>query len=241
MMGVLNFTLGNSDQRRPYEPKYPTKDLGLNQWTWDMRHDGLHCIDDIKIFAGFGGASVVPGRYAARVSIGGAESMAELDLVPDPRIDASAEHYAFLAEKLREVTDLLNELLYTLEAVRKTHAQTRALMADYPDAEELKEFGQSAIARLTAWEHKVTQTKYETYEDEDALPPRLDVHIRHVLDVIDRASAPVSTGSIERLADISAEWRERKAELQAIVSSDIAAVNAWARMNGVPHVAAPAE
>ncbi len=233
--------LGNSDQRRPYEPEYPTKDPGLNQWSWDMRYDGLHCIEDIRLFAGFAGTSVTPGRYQARVSIGNVESTAEFDLLPDPRVDASAGDYEFLDSKLGEVTTLLNELLDTLAAARKSREQLRALMADYPDVEELTGSGQSAIDRLTAWEDKVTQTKYETYEDEDSLPPRLDVHIRHVLDVIDRASAPVSAGSIERLAEMTAEWQQRKAEIAAIHASDIAAVNAWARANGVPHVASAVE
>lgn len=232
---------GNSDQRRPYEPKYPTKNAGLNQWTWDMRQNGLHCIDDIRLFAGFDGASVIPGIYRARISVGDAESTAEFELLPDPRVDASVEDYRFLASKLRDVTGLLNELLETLEAARKARSETRALMADYPEADALQRSGQSVIDRLTTWEDKVTQTQYETYEDEDALPPRLDVHIRHVLDVIDRASAPVSAGSIQRLADVTAEWRARKAELAAIVSSNIAAVNAWATTNGVPYVTAPAE
>lgn len=146
-----------------------------------------------------------------------------------------------LKAKLEFWTNLLNELLDTLADARKTRAQTRALMADYPASDALQTSGQSAIDRLTAWEDKVTQTKYETYEDEDALPPRLDVHICPVLDVIDRASAPVSAGSIQRLADVTEEWRERKAELRAIASSDIAAVNAWARTNGVPHVSVSAE
>ena len=29
---------------------------GLNRWMWDLRRDGVHCIEDVKIFAGFGGA-----------------------------------------------------------------------------------------------------------------------------------------------------------------------------------------
>jgi hypothetical protein len=67
----------------------------------------------------------------------------------------------------------------------------------------------------------------------------LDVHIRHVLDVMDEAGAPVSAGSLQRLEDLKAQWSERKSELDAISASDIAAVNAWARTNGIAYVAAP--
>jgi hypothetical protein len=156
-------------------------------------------------------------------------------------VDATAEDYEFLAARLEETTDLLNELLDHLAAVRKARAETEALLADFPDVEGLQLAGESAIDRLTAWENLVTQTQYGTYEDEDSMPPMLDVHIRHVLDVLDSASAPVSAGSLQRLADLQGQWAERKAELEQISASDIATVNEWANSNGVPHVTPPAE
>jgi photosystem II stability/assembly factor-like uncharacterized protein len=233
--------IGNMDVRQAREIKYPTIEQGLNQWTWDMRHDGLHCIDDIKLYAGFSGASVSPGKYQARVTLGDAQSTAEITLNPDPRNDASATDYAFLAARLSEVTGLLNALLDSLADVRKARSQTEMLLAEFPDAEALQAAGEAAIEQLTAWENTVTQVKYGAYEDEDSQPPMLDVHIRHVLDVMDQASAPVSAGSLLRLADVREQWLERKAALAQITSTDIAAVNRWARENGVSHVIPPGQ
>ena len=204
-----------------------------------MRWNGLNCIDDIKLFAGFSGASVVPGDYRVRISVGEAESSADLILLPDPRNDATADDYAFLAGKLREVTDVLNELLDRLNAVRKARGQIEALLEDHGDASELRAAGESAIRRLTDWVNLVTQTQYGTYEDEDSMPPMLDVQIRHVLDVIDGAGAPVSAGSLQRLEDLKVQWSERMLELDAINASDIATVNAWAQNNGITHVSSP--
>lgn len=231
--------ISNMDQRIPFEVHYPTTNAGMNQWTWNMRHDGLNCIADVKLFAGFGGASVTPGRYNARVAIGDAESTAEVVLLPDPRVDATAEDYEFLQARLAEVTTLLNSLLDRLGEVRKARAQAEALLGEFPDAQDLQAAGKSAIERLTEWENEVTQVNYGTYEDEDSMPPMLDVHVRHVLDVIDEAGAPVSSGSLQRLADLQAQWRERQAELAAINATDIAAMNEWARENDVAYVAPP--
>jgi len=233
--------LDNMDQRRAYELRYPTAKQGMNQWAWDMRTNGLNCIEDVKLFAGFGGATVTPGNYHVRVSIGDAVSNAELTLLPDPREDASDGDYRFLAERRSESTKLLNELLDSLAVARKARSQIQALLADFPDADELHSMGELAIDRLTEWENKVTQTQYGTYEDEDSMPPMLDVHIRHVLDVIDRAGAPVSAGSLQRLSDLDYLWQDRKSELRAISNSDIAAVNDWANSNGVGHVATAGE
>ena len=231
--------IGNMDQRLPFEVRYPPAEQGLNQWTWDMRWNGLHCIEDVKLFAGFRGASVTPGDYRVRIAIGDAASSADLTLLPDPRNDATTDDYTFLADKLREVTDMLNELLSYLEAVRKARGQIEVLLEDHADATELRAAGESAITRLTGWENQVTQTQYGTYEDEDSMPPMLDVHIRHVLDVIDRAGAPVSAGSLQRLDDLKVQWSERMLQLDAINASDIATVNAWAQGNGITHVSSP--
>jgi hypothetical protein len=229
------------DQRIPFEVEYPEKAQGINQWVWDMRYGGLHCVDDVKLFAGFEGASVIPGNYRVTVSIAGLESTADFVLLPDPRTEASEADYRFVAEKRREVTDLLNELLDDLAAARKSRDEVEALMASFPEDDELQSLGASAVERLTAWENTVTQTQYGTYEDEDSMPPKLDVHIRHVLDVIDRAGAPVSEGSLQRLSDLEFMWQDRKSDLRSIANSDLEAINDWARQNRVLHVSRPGE
>ena len=105
----------------------------------------------------------------------------------------------------------------------------------------LKALSEKAIDKLNAWEDLVTQTGYKTYEDEDSMPPMLDVHIRHVFDVIDRAGAPVSAGSLQRLSDLKEQWLIAKAQLVAITENELSQINEWAQENGVLHVSAPIE
>ena len=71
------------------------------------------------------------------------------------------------------------------------------------------------------------------------MPPMLDVHIRHVFDVIDRAGAPVSAGSLQRLSDLMEQWLIAKAQLMAITENELSQVNKWAQENNLLHVAAP--
>jgi len=228
--------LGNKDQRLPFEVSYPPKKQGANRWVWDMRRDGLRCIDDIRLFEGFAGAYVMPGTYRARVMIGDVEDTVELTLVADRRVEASAAEFAEVDRYVSEMTMLMNELLDGLTSIRGSREQIQALLAGYPDAEALREAGESAIERLTAWEHKVVQVEYETYEDEDNLPPKLLKNVRHLLDVIDDDGPPVAAGALARLADLKTEWMALRSELAEIEASDIAAVNTWARESSVPHV-----
>jgi photosystem II stability/assembly factor-like uncharacterized protein len=228
--------MGNADERLPYEPEYPPKEVGANRWGWDMRRNGLHCVEDLNVFEGLKGALVMPGTYTATIRIGDAEASAELVLVPDPRVVATPEEFATLGAHIETATAIVNELLHGVEDIRKARSQVQALIEDYPDAEPLQAAGASAVERLTSWERKAYQVEFETYEDEDNLPPRLIKQTRHLLKVLDSAGPPVAAGAEERLRDLQDEWAALKNELQAIYSSDVAAVNRWAAERQAPHV-----
>jgi hypothetical protein len=134
---------------------------------------------------------------------------------------------------------MLNELLEALNNARTVRARIEALVLDSGDNESLKALSAQAISKINTWEDLVTQTGYKTYEDEDSMPPMLDVHIRHVFDVIDRAGAPVSEGSLQRLSDLREQWHVAKAQLLAITENDLHRINEWARENNVPYIVAP--
>ena len=231
--------IGNTDQRLPFEAEYPSAEQGANQWVWDMRRDGLTCIDDIKIFDGFDGAFVQPGSYEARVSIGDFEGAVELTLVADRRVDASTEQFDYVESKILDTTRMMNDLIDGIATIRKSRAEIESLLADYPDDSSLQDAGRNSVERLSDWEKDAYQIEFETYEDEDNLPPKLITNVRHLLDVIDDAGPPVAAGALERLADLESAWAALRAELDAITASDIAAVNQWARDNEVPHISLP--
>ena len=231
--------MGNMTPRLAYSMNYPPMKPGLNQWTWDMRKQGLTCIDDIRLFAGFSGPTVTPGQYSVSVRIGDHSDSTDFVLSADPRVDASPDDYAFLDTKRSEAAAMLNELLAALDNARTARDRIEALVLDSGDNESLKALSAQAISKLSAWEDLVTQTGYKTYEDEDSMQPMLDVHIRHVFDVIDRAGAPVSQGSLRRLADLREQWHVAKIQLLAITENELQRINEWARENNVAHIVAP--
>ena len=231
--------LSNMDQRLPFTVTYPSRKKGSHRWVWDMRREGLRCIEDIRIFEGFAGAYVMPGSYRAKVTIGGAEATAELTLVADRRVTATELEFSAVERRILEMTDLMNGLLDGLGAIRKSRSQLEELLADHSGDIELQQLGKRAIDRLTEWEAKVVQVEFETYEDEDNLPGKLVKQVRHLLDVIDDVGPPVAAGALQRLRDLQAAWAALQGELGEITESDLATINRWARSNGVSHVTVP--
>jgi len=231
--------LANMDPRHPFELEYPAANKGLNKWTWNMQGANVHCIEDVSLFAGFGGPTVAPGDYKARVSVGGLSEEMAFTLTMDPRVTATPAEIDSWTATVNETATLLDEVLQRLGEARKARNQIEALMADYPGNEALQKNGKSAIEAINAWDYQLNQPLHETYEDEDAWETMLAGQIRFLLDVIDDSGAPVTGGAMQRLNDLKSEWAQRKSELRNITATQIDAINTWAKEKGVPHVAVP--
>jgi photosystem II stability/assembly factor-like uncharacterized protein len=231
----------NEDLRSPLEFDYPAKKRGLNKWTWDLRRDGVTCIEDVTLFAGFEGPRVPPGEYRARVSAGGANAEASFTLVSDSRVTASPEEIRTWSARLEETAALLDEVLRVLDGAREARSDVEALMAEHPGDAELQQAGTKAIEALTAWDRLINQHLHETVEDEDAWETLLAGQVRYLLDVIEYSGAPVTGGQLERLADLKGEWAARRAELESIVSGHLEPINERAGRLGMKHVTVPSQ
>jgi len=231
--------ISNMDPRLPFKLKYPAVKKGLNKWAWDMRRQGVKCIGNITLFAGFNGPRVAPGNYSARISVGEAAQTVFFQIKMDPRVSATNEEIQIWSERLTEVSSLLSDSLSSLEAARQAQRQIKALMTEHPADKDLQRTGATAVEKITAWDGKIIQVLHQTYEDEDAWETMLAGQLRFLLDVIDKTGAPVTTGALLRLDDLKEEWAERQAELQAIKTGYIDVINAWAQQQGIPHVTPP--
>jgi photosystem II stability/assembly factor-like uncharacterized protein len=228
--------LTNMDLRSPFKLKYPGTAQGLNAWTWDLRGKPLKCIEDARMYAGFGGARVTPGQFQARISIGDASETVDFEIEPDPRIQASAEQEQAWVAATAELSELFNEIATAIQRSRSARARIEELAAEHPAEAELQTNATAAIESLSDWEAQVTQLKFDTYEDEDSWPPLIDGMVRNLLNVIDGSGPPVSAGALERKADLEELWGGHREAMNAITGQHIEPLNAWAREQGVEHV-----
>jgi photosystem II stability/assembly factor-like uncharacterized protein len=226
----------NADPRMPYEAEYPSKSKGLQKWDWNFRKENLQCVENIALYAGFSGPRVLPGDYSLRVSAGGETSEASFNLVADPRLTATPAEMQEWADRANETSALLGTVLQRLAEARKARGQIETLLKDYPGQAELQAQGKAAVDALNAWDEAMNQKLHQTYEDEDAWETKLAGQIRYLFDVIDDTGAPVTSGQLERLADVKAEWARQQAELQRINNELIAPINDWAQSKQLPFV-----
>ena len=229
---------GNEDPRRPIKHSFAPVKQGLNRWSWNMKSEDVPCIDKILIHAGFDGPSIAPGSYTARVKLGDATSEATFTVVKDPRSFASDLEITDWAETLADLKGLLSVSLKALDDARRARQQISYLMAQHDDT-RLRTLGEQAIAGIGAWEEKITQLKFETYEDEDAWATMFDGQLRYLMDTIDDSGAPVTAGMRIRQADLMQEWDTLETELRNVTENYIEPINSWALERREPHVVMP--
>jgi len=229
----------NEDPRSPYDAEYPPTKAGLNVWHWDGRREHFPCVRDITLFAGLHGAKVPPGQYTASIAVDGASRSVEFSTSADPRVQTDPAAMAEWSARLDETSSLLQDMLLRLGELRQARAQVERLLQSHPDVEDLQAMARQAITSIDAWDHQIIQPLHETLEDEDAWETRLAGQVRFVLDVIEASGAPVTAGSLQRLADLQAEWSELRDRLQTISKEQLQPIEQWARDNLVAYVAMP--
>ena len=231
---------GNEDPRKPITHEYAPIEQGLNKWGWDMKSEDVPCIDSILLNPGYDGPSVMPGDYTARLTLGTATSEASFTVLKDPRSFASVAEIADWAETLEDVKALLSESLEALDEARQAREQIAYLRSEHDDT-ELHSLGEQATAGINAWEEKITQLKFETYEDEDAWATMFDGQVRYLMDTIDESGAPVTEGMRIRQSDLVQLWDELEFELRGITEQYIEPINRWAYERREPHVLRPVD
>lgn len=230
--------LAGMDPRSPFTIDYPSKDAGMQLWHWDLHANSIPCVDGHFVFEGYGGPAVAPGRYKVRVSAGSNKAMIPVELLPDPRVDASASQIAAWVDMQNRTADILSEVLFALGGARKARTQIEALQADYDDP-ELQALANATVDALNTWESDITELRHKTLEDEDAWVMKIDGQLRHLLDVVEDGGAPVTAGAKERFVDLSELWAKQKAVLDEITATQIKTINRWAAEQSVVYVKEP--
>lgn len=65
-------------------------EAGVNRFAWDFRTEGLTGVPGVFVYGDHNGHRVAPGKYKARITHKGQTSETDFEIIPDPRIKATA-------------------------------------------------------------------------------------------------------------------------------------------------------
>ena len=229
-----------SDGRKDAGPKVPAK-AGLNEFVWDLRSRGASRFDGMVLWGGaLDGPLAVPGRYQARLTVGGWSQTRPFEVARDPRLTTSDEDFRAQSELLTRIRDKLTEMHDAASSIREAREQIDATLARAKRAGKEAAIADSAKAlkkRLTAIEEAIYQTKSRSNQDPLNYPIRLNNKLALLGETVASADARPTAQSVVVYDDLIVKIEAQLAKLRQALGADLETFNRLVSEQGVPAVA----
>jgi photosystem II stability/assembly factor-like uncharacterized protein len=223
--------------------KGPPAEKGLNRFVWDLRYEPATRVQGSAHWGGSGeGPQVLPGSYQVKLTVEGHAVAQPVEVKLDPRITVSQANLEKQLDLALKIRDRLSEDHDAVNQIRSVHTQLNELkkrLAGNDQAKDLIDAANALDKKMTPVEEKLLQVKSKSSEDPLNYPIQLDDKLAALGSTVQSADAAPTPQSYtvfdllnRQLGAELAAWREIRAQ-------DLAALNALARKNNLPLIAAP--
>ncbi|MDC6366177.1 MULTISPECIES: VPS10 domain-containing protein [Flavobacteriaceae] len=213
----------------PPKPAVLPSKKGFNRFTWDFRKNPIPSIDKVFVFGNYSGARVAPGTYTLRLRLEDEVSETTVNILPNPRINASPQDYgeqqAFLAQ-IEETIHSMHGAVNQMRSVKTQLKNHKKLLKDMDSADDLLKLGDSLVERIEVWEEKLIQPDQKTFQDVINFENQLNADFMHLKEFVDVAEPKITQGAKQRLQDLLAIWKTMDNEKNAIVKNEMSNYNA---------------
>jgi hypothetical protein len=223
------------------------KEPGVQLGVWDLSWAGAELIPGAKLDSGYPahGPEAVPGTYTVRMTVDGKTSSQSFTLRPDPRVTASPadlEAQLHLALEVRDAITHLTRTFLRLRDVRQQLLSRNQLIKSDPRTQDLVKASADLAQKLDALEARLHNPKAEIVYDILAQKGGAQLYSRlsPLLDWIESGDGPPTEGLKEVFADQQRELAARQADLERLLTTDLAALNEAAAKLDLPRIYVPA-
>lgn len=200
---------------------------GANRFVWDLRYPWANVIPGTTLRSRRLAPLALPGRYQARLRLGGETYTESFDVVKDPRVNLSdadlREQFRFLVA----VRDKLTETHDTVRKLREMRTQAEAAVRKAqgtPGADRLSQELKVLNDKLYPIEERLSQFRAKDVQDLTNYGDGIDDKLANLLDQAGRADTRPTKAERDVFEYLSGEFKQRQASLD-LVRSPFAARN----------------
>jgi hypothetical protein len=242
-------TAFSSDSAGAEERGTPRLDVtpGGHRRVWNLQYDGPDLADGAVLWGYTGGVKAPPGRYTARLTLGGSSYEQSFEVIADPRLDVTQADYEEQFRVAMAVRDTMEAVHEAIRTVREVTAQIegateRATAAGVGD--RVQPLADTITGGLESVENRLNQTRAESGQDPIRFAGMLDNQLAELYGALTGSDGYISggpegrptEGSMERLQSLNVEWAARRTELLSILQNDVARFNQLMEELGLPAV-----
>ena len=223
-------SLGDDDR------KLKTK-AGLNRFVWDMRYPSVEKFTKMILWnSSLDGALAIPGNYQATLTMGESTQSVDIELLPDPRLETTAEEFQAQYDFVAGINQKLTETHRAITRIREAQAQISAIEKRLEVDEQFAELLESAAnlkESLGRVEETLYQTKMESRQDPLNFPIRLNDKLAGVMSLSGFGDHAPSDAAIAVRDELVAEVDAALARLDEVLNNEVAAFNQQAANAGL--------
>jgi photosystem II stability/assembly factor-like uncharacterized protein len=227
----------------PQEPRVPT-DSGLNRFVWNLRYPEARGVPgDATTERNLNGPLAPPGKYQVRLSVGADTYTAAFALRKDPRVSATTADFEAQFSLLLRIRDKLSDTHEAINRLRniRQQAETWKRRVDGLDVGESVATAMfQAVSglqdKLVAIEEALIQTKARVQQDQLNLPTRLNAKLAALSSVVSSADGAPTRQAYDVFHDLSSRIDQQLLQLQEVIDTDVAALNALIRRSDIPAI-----
>jgi photosystem II stability/assembly factor-like uncharacterized protein len=233
---------GAPDEGERDEPieHIPAK-AGLNLFVWNLRYEQPVKVSALIYDAGEPlGPLALPGKYQARLTIGGKSQTAQFEVKMDPRVQTSAEDLRRQFDLMVKMRDRQEEMNKTVVSIRDLTSQLLLLEKRIGTADSAKPLIAASTdlrKKIRAIEEELVQVDSKSSEDQANYPTKLNSKFGNLQNLVDSADTPPTAAESAVFADLDARLETQLAKWRAVMAKDLPELNAAMQKNNVAIVA----
>jgi hypothetical protein len=214
----------------------PALKTGLNAFQWDLRADPPTTLPgNINIWGGpSGGYRVAPGRYQARLTIGGTVQTQPVEVRNDPRLTTSPAELAGRDSLARAINQRVGEINGALLRLRDVKEQVSKLVdrtKETPNAATIAGKGKQIVSTVDALE---PQLSTRAANGQDVINYRNGINSQYVFLLGNvEGNDVVTQPSRERFAELEKLWSALNAQVEQVEQIEVPAFNRLLQEGGV--------
>jgi len=216
----------------PPAPSVLPKKKGLNRFVWDMRHETMAGVPGVYIEASYRGHKASPGLYRFTLKSADGSLSTEAEILPNPLYTTDAATYAEYDAFMSGLEADLTLMHQTVNRLHDAQEQLKAILAalpagaDRPEVQEVRQEGDSLLARLKVWDDDMVSRLSRAYDDVENFPQKFTANYLFLINQTESDLPRVNQPSRDRRAELQPEWARLKARADAMAGEDIPALNA---------------
>jgi hypothetical protein len=226
----------------PFWAPLSRHDPDRNRLAWNLRHESVKNVPGLYVFGTLQGRRVVPGTYEVRITKGDESRSESLEVLNDPRVEATLAGFREQDELVQEIAAELEELHEGVIVLRSVRDQIEDLLKRAEDTDAaamLSDEGEELVEQLTAMEDSLVQKRTVDGQTVINFPTRLNFHYTYLMGAVESAEGVVTDGARQMFGDLRSQWLNYKTQLNDLLEVRLAQFNSLVAESDVPAVIVP--